>query len=130
MPTVDEMLAQARETLDRVGPEEAAQAMQRDAVLVDIRSDEQRARDGHVPGAVRVARNVMEWRCDPTGDHRDPQVSDPSRPLILFCDEGYASSLAAAILQDLGHPQATDLDGGFQAWRAAGLPVVSADGGG
>jgi rhodanese-related sulfurtransferase len=127
MPTVDEMLAEARTHLDRVTPAQAREAMERDSILVDIRSDEQRARDGEIPGAVRIARNVMEWRCDPAGDARDPQVSDPSKPLILFCDEGYASSLAARILQDLGHPRATDLDGGFRAWRAEGLPVTAPD---
>jgi rhodanese-related sulfurtransferase len=125
MPTVDQMLAHARATLTRVDPEQAVAARDGGAILVDIRSDEQRARDGVIPGTVRIARNVMEWRCDPQGSHRDPQVSDPATPLILFCDEGYASSLAAAILQDLGHPDATDLDGGFQAWRAAGLPITS-----
>jgi rhodanese-related sulfurtransferase len=125
VPSVDEMLAQARSTLNRVTPEQALAAREQGAVLVDIRSDEQRARDGVIPDTVRIARNVMEWRCDPASDARDPEVSDPERPLILFCDEGYASSLAAVILQDLGHAQATDLDGGFQAWRSAGLPVTS-----
>jgi rhodanese-related sulfurtransferase len=124
MPTVEEMLAQARAKLHRPTPEEALAAVEGGALLVDIRSDEQRARDGVIPDTIRIARNVMEWRCDPRGSHRDPRVSDPHRRLILFCDEGYASSLAAEILQDLGHPQATDLDGGFQAWRAAGLPVT------
>ena len=119
------MLAQARSTLNRVTPDEAVAAMEEGAVLVDMRSDEQRARDGIVPDAVRIPRNVLEWRADPSSDHRDPRISDPGRPVILFCDEGYASSLAAAILQDLGLPLATDLDGGFQAWRSAGLPVIA-----
>lgn len=121
---VDEMLSRAREELARVGPEEASAAMAGRALLVDIRSDEQRARDGVVPDAIRIARNVLEWRCDPRSADRDPRVSDPSRPLIVMCDEGYQSSLVAATLHELGHPDATDLDGGFQAWRAAGLPVV------
>jgi rhodanese-related sulfurtransferase len=76
-----------------------------------------------VPGAAHVPRNALEWRCDPTSPHRDPRVSDPDRELIVMCDEGYQSSLAAATLQELGLPAATDLVGGFQAWREAGLPV-------
>ena len=97
--------------------------MDHGAVLVDIRSDSQRARDGAVPGAVPIARNVLEWRCDPASPYRDERVSDPEQRLIVMCDEGYQSSLAAAALQELGHERATDLAGGFQAWRAAGLPV-------
>jgi len=125
---LDEMLAAARERLERLDPVQARAAMDAGAVLVDIRSDEQRARDGHVPGSVRIARNVLEWRCAPSSADRDPAVSDPGRPLVVMCDEGYQSSLAAATLQDLGLPRATDLDGGFQAWRAAGLPVSEAGG--
>ena len=125
-PSVDELLARARGTLDRVDPAGAAAALAAGAVLVDIRSDTQRAVDGIVPGAVRVARNVLEWRCDPASRWRRPEVSDPARRVILMCDEGYQSSLAAATLQGLGLPRATDLAGGFQAWRAAGLPVEPA----
>ena len=76
-----------------------------------------------MPGSVFIARNVLEWRCDPNGSHRDERVADPERPLIVMCDAGFQSSLAAATLHELGHDRATDLDGGFQAWRAAGLPV-------
>ena len=121
--TVDEMLAEARRRLDRMRPEEAHAAAQDGAVLVDIRADAQRAADGIVPAAVRIPRNVLEWRCDPSSDHRDDRVSDPAKRIIVMCDEGYQSSLVAALLQDLGHHEATDLEGGFQAWRAAGLPV-------
>jgi rhodanese-related sulfurtransferase len=129
MPTtVDEMLAEARQRLERLGPEQARAAIQDGAVLVDIRADAQRAADGTVPAAVRIPRNVLEWRCDPTSDHRDERVSDPSRKVIVMCDEGYQSSLAAVVLQDLGLERATDLAGGFQAWRAAGLPVEPASG--
>jgi rhodanese-related sulfurtransferase len=121
--TVDELLARARARLRRVEPAEAAAALAGGAVLVDIRSDSDVERDGVVPGAVRIARNVLEWRCDPASRWRDPAVSDPERRVILMCDEGYQSSLAAATLQELGLPHATDLAGGFRAWRAAGLPV-------
>jgi rhodanese-related sulfurtransferase len=120
---IDELLDQARRGLERLTPEEAQAAMADGAVLVDIRSESQRARDGVVPDAVFIPRNVLEWRCDPTSESRDERVSDPRRRLILMCDEGYQSSLAAAVLQRQGLPAATDLDGGFQAWRAAGLPV-------
>jgi rhodanese-related sulfurtransferase len=120
---IDSVLEQARARLERIGPADAAAAMERGAVLVDIRSESQRERDGVVPGSVFVARNVLEWRCDPGSDWRDERVSDPERLVIVMCDEGYQSSLAAASLQDVGLPRATDLDGGFRAWRAAGLPV-------
>jgi rhodanese-related sulfurtransferase len=119
--TVDELLDRARSRLRRVEPAELAAELGRGAVLVDIRSDSHRAADGPVPSAVEIPRNVLEWRCDPTSPWRDPRVSDPSRRVILMCDEGYQSSLAAATLQDLGLREATDLVGGFQAWRAAGL---------
>jgi rhodanese-related sulfurtransferase len=122
--TVDDLLAQARERLERVDPAQAADALRDGAVLVDIRAESQRARDGVVPGSVFIARNVLEWRCDPSGSDRDERVADPDRPLIIMCDAGYQSSLAAATLHELGHARATDLDGGFQAWRAAGLPVA------
>ena len=125
--TVEELLGQARAGLDRVAATEAAAAIAAGAVLVDIRSDSQRSRDGLVAGAVFVPRNVLEWRCDPASPWREPLVSDPRRRLILMCDEGYQSSLAAALLQTIGHPLATDLAGGFRAWRAAGLPVEPAD---
>ncbi|TMK62046.1 MAG: sulfurtransferase [Actinobacteria bacterium] len=121
--SVDELLADARRRLERLDPQEAHGALLRGAVLVDIRSESQRARDGVVPGAHLVARNVLEWRADPASEWRDPAIADPSRQVIVMCDEGYQSSLAAATLQELGIERATDLIGGFQAWRKAGLPV-------
>jgi rhodanese-related sulfurtransferase len=121
--TADDLLARARSRLQRVEPADLDDELAGDAVLVDIRSDSQRSADGIVEEAVFIPRNVLEWRCDPVSPWRDPRVSDPSRRVILMCDEGYQSSLAAAVLQDLGMPRATDLVGGFQAWRAAGLPV-------
>jgi rhodanese-related sulfurtransferase len=127
MSRVDELLEQARAKLARLDPAAAREAIDAGAVLVDIRADSQRERDGVVPGAVFIARNVLEWRCDPEGSHRDERVADPQRPLIVMCNEGYQSSLVAATLQQLGHADATDLDGGFQAWRAAGLPVAPLD---
>jgi rhodanese-related sulfurtransferase len=124
---VEALLERARGRLERVTPEQAAMAALGDGgVIVDIRSESQRARDGVVPGSVFIARNVLEWRCDPASEHRDPRVGGLDRQLIVMCDGGYQSSLAAANLQELGFMSATDLAGGFQAWRAAGLPVEQA----
>lgn len=121
--TVDELLTEARRDLERLEPAAAAEAIANGALLVDIRSERQRDRDGLVPGAVFVPRNVLEWRCDPGCLSRDERLADFDRWLILMCDEGYQSSLAAATLQRLGFARATDLAGGFQAWRGAGLPI-------
>ena len=124
--TIDELLAQARAGLVRVGPLEAQDAIGGGALLVDIRSESQRAAEGIVPGAIWLARNTLEWRCDPSSEARDDRVGGLERHLIVMCDQGYGSSLAAATLQQLGFARATDLVGGFQAWRAAGLPVARA----
>jgi rhodanese-related sulfurtransferase len=124
--TIDEILTAARRRLRRVDPAAASDAVARGAVIVDIRAESQRARDGVVPGAHYVPRNELEWRADPSSDWRDPIVSDPDRQVIVMCNAGYQSSLVAATLQELGLEHATDLEGGFQAWRAAGLPVEPA----
>jgi rhodanese-related sulfurtransferase len=121
--TADELLAEARRELSRLEPAEAASAIAAGAILLDVRSELQRERDGVVPGSVFFPRNVLEWRCDPASPARDERVSDLGRQLIVMCHEGYQSSLAAANLRRLGFERATDLAGGFQAWRAAGLPV-------
>jgi rhodanese-related sulfurtransferase len=121
---IEELLERSRAGLGRLSPAEALAAAGRGAVLVDIREDHQRERDGLVPGAVVVPRNVLEWRCAPESEWRDDRVSDPARVLVLICHEGYQSSLAAATLQQLGLPLATDVDGGFLAWRDAGLPTL------
>ena len=122
--TADDLLAEARRDLERLEPAAAAAALAAGAVLVDVRSELQRERDGVVPGSIFFPRNVLEWRCDPASDWRDFRVSDPKRQLIVMCDEGFQSSLAAANLRRLGL-DATDVVGGFQAWRSAGLPVAS-----
>jgi rhodanese-related sulfurtransferase len=121
--TVDQLLEAARSGLERLGPEQARAATEDGAVLVDIRADRQRERDVVVPGAIHHPRNVLEWRADPCCSARDPRIADYGARVIVMCDQGYQSSLAAANLQALGLTRATDLDGGFQAWRAAGLPV-------
>ena len=123
MSTIDDLLARARAVIERFGPAEALDEMRSGAVLVDVRSETQIARDGTVPGAIVVPRNALEWRCAPDGEHRDPRLSDPAARLIVMCDGGYQSSLAAANLRELGLHRAADLAGGFQAWRDAGLPI-------
>jgi rhodanese-related sulfurtransferase len=123
------MLARARARLGaRPGPAETAAAAAAGALLVDIRPVEQRRRDGELPGAIVVDRNALEWRLAPSSAHRLPDAGDPDRTVVVVCDEGYASSLAAATLRDLGLTGATDLAGGFQAWAAAGLPVSPFEG--
>jgi rhodanese-related sulfurtransferase len=121
---IDELLEGARASLQRVAPEEAERATRSGALLVDMRPIEQRARDGEIPGALIIDRNVLEWRLDPGSEHRIPEIRSHDDAVILFCNEGYASSLAAATLQQLGLRHATDMVGGFQAWRAAGFPTT------
>jgi len=121
--TVDELLAGARARLVRLQPGEAAEARDRGALLVDIRPQAQRAEEGGIPGAVVIERNVLEWRLDPTSPWRIPEADSHRREVIVFCSQGYTSSLAAASLQDLGLVRATDLVGGFQAWAQVGLPT-------
>lgn len=123
--TVAELLEGSRAGLERVSPAEAARAVEDGgALLLDVRSELQRERDGLIPGALFHPRNVVEWRADPASGHDDPRLSgDLARQVIVVCNEGYQSSLVAATLQQLGFTRATDLDGGFQAWRAAGLPI-------
>ena len=121
--TVDELLADARAKLDRLDPREAQAAVESgEALIVDIRADSQRAADGVVPGAAFIPRNVIEWRVDPATDYGDERLTSGKR-VVVMCNEGYQSSLVAATLQDLGLEGATDLAGGFQAWRGAELPV-------
>jgi rhodanese-related sulfurtransferase len=121
--SVEQILSQARSRLARLGPEEANQALEAGALLVDIRSDSQRDRDGLIPGARVVPRNELEWRLDPACDYGDPELANPDAQVVVFCNKGYQSSLVAATLKDMGFDRATDVDGGFQAWREAGLPV-------
>jgi rhodanese-related sulfurtransferase/mannose-6-phosphate isomerase-like protein (cupin superfamily) len=123
--TIEQMLSAARARLLRLSPDEAYEAVERtEALLVDIRPEGQRAIDGSIPGALIVERNVLEWRFDPASSARLPVATDHDLQVIVFCTEGYTSSLAAAALQDLGLWRATDLVGGFDAWRAAGLPIM------
>ncbi len=120
--TIDQVLAEARSRLDRLSPGQAMAASRAGALIVDIRPAAQRAAEGEVPGSLVIERNVLEWRFDPVSSARLPQARYDLR-VIIMCSAGYTSSLAAAALQDLGIRSATDMDGGFLAWAAAGLPV-------
>jgi rhodanese-related sulfurtransferase/mannose-6-phosphate isomerase-like protein (cupin superfamily) len=123
--SIEQVLSAARARLRRLTPDQAYEAVATtDAILVDIRPESQRAIEGSIPGALVVERNVLEWRFDPASSARLPVATDHDLQIIVFCSEGYTSSLAAASLQDLGLRRATDLVGGFQAWRAAGLPTA------
>ena len=124
--SAEQLLGQARCRLKRLSPERAHAAALVGALLIDIRSEVQREHDGEIPGSRFIARKVLEWRCDRASPWRDAAVTDAGARIILICNEGYQSSLAAATLQQLGLIDATDVIGGFQAWKAAGLPVQAA----
>nr|WP_308289925.1 rhodanese-like domain-containing protein [Streptomyces cylindrosporus] len=122
---IDELLERVRAGYARVEPKEAYEAaLAGEALLVDIRYAALRERDGLIPGALVVERNELEWRLDPRGSHRAAEATSHDLRIVVICNEGYASSLAAASLHQLGLHRATDLVGGFQAWKAAGLPLL------
>ncbi|MFJ9342539.1 rhodanese-like domain-containing protein [Streptomyces sp. NPDC101733] len=121
---IDELLERVRAGYTRIEPQAAYEASRAGALLVDIRYQALRERDGLIPGAVVVERNELEWRLDPLGSHRLPEATGHDLRVVVICNEGYASSLAAASLHALGLRRATDLTGGFQAWKSAGLPVT------
>jgi len=122
--TIDELLANARQRFVRVEAAQAAAELAKGALLVDTRPAEQRAEGGEIPGATVIERNVLEWRLDPASPSRIAAATGHDIRVIVICNEGYSSSLVAATLQDLGLVNATDVIGGFQAWRAAGLPTI------
>lgn len=117
LAAIDALLETARQGLDRVQPANLAFEIAAGALVVDTRTIEQRRRDGELPGAVIIDRNLLEWRLDPTCPHHIPEVTDSDCRIIIVCNEGYSSSLAAATLRELGLELSTDLVGGFQAWR-------------
>ena len=114
---VNRLLTEVRRDLDRVRPEDLADEVAAGALVVDIRPAENRGPEGEMPGALVVDRNVLEWRLDPTCEDRLPEADDPDRKVILFCNDGYASSIAAETLHRVGLGRATDLVGGYRAWR-------------
>lgn len=122
-PNVDLALARERRGLARLTPRDALVAAAAGALLVDTRTETQRAEQGELPGAVVIDRTVLEWRLDPTSLWRIDEATDPQQVVIVVCSQGYSSSFAAAALQRIGLPNATDMIGGFEAWVADGLPV-------
>lgn len=122
---IEHLLAESREKLARVSPQEAFEIQRDGGLIIDIRPESDRLTDGVIPGALTVERIVLEWRLDPAGSHRLTGLH-PQRPVVLVCNEGYASSLAAAQAQELGLTKATDLAGGFRAWKEQGLPTTAA----
>jgi rhodanese-related sulfurtransferase len=117
---VERLLAEARAVLGpRPGPAELPALVAAGALVVDIRPESHRRDEGEIPGALAVERNVLEWRLDPLGAHRLEQLGSPEHVVVLVCDEGYASSLAAVVLRTLGLVNATDLDGGYRGWAAS-----------
>lgn len=121
MSRIDRVLDAARRRYHRLPAEEVPDALRRGAALVDIRPQAQRAREGEIPGALVIERNVLEWRCDPTSDARLPEAVGDDVEWVIVCSEGYTSSLAAAALLDLGLRRATDVAGGYRALAAAGV---------
>jgi rhodanese-related sulfurtransferase len=121
--TIQELLARAHLRYRRLSPQQAYEAMRAGALLIDVRDGDQRRQDGIIPGALMIDRTVLEWRVDPASGAADPAIASLDRSLILICNQGYSSSLAVASLLDLGATRVTDVIGGFQGWRTAGLPV-------
>jgi rhodanese-related sulfurtransferase len=126
--TIDALLREARSRLDRVAPSDLGAEQEAGSLVIDTRSSDERRRHGVIPGSIHIPRSVLEWRVDPDADpaFRNPHVHGLDQRLVLVCADGYSSSLAAATLRDLGFGRATDLDGGFTAWKKLGLPVGSA----
>ncbi len=124
--TLEELLEAARAKIERLDPAEAFAAIQQGALLIDIRADIDRARDGIVPGSLHIPRTVLEWRTDPDSDWRNPHVGGLDQQILLLCNHGCASVFAAVMLVDLGFARAGDVVGGFAGWRDAGLPTVPA----
>jgi len=126
--TIEELLSEARARLERLEPEEALAAQRSGALVIDTRSHDERERHGVIPGSLHIPRSVLEWRLDPDTDPevRNANVSGLDDWIVLICEHGLSTSLAAATLQDLGFTRATDVVGGFAAWQERGLPVQRA----
>ena len=121
--SASELLSQARLRITRYRPHAAAEAQTAGATIVDLRCNEDRLAEGTVPNAVVVGLSVLPWRVDPGAERTDPRINDRATRLILMCNDGYSSSLAAATLTEMGFADVGDIDGGFRAWSAAGLPI-------
>lgn len=124
--TLEELLEEAQARIERLEPAQALAAVEQGALLIDIRSDSERERDGIVSGSLHIPRTVLEWRVDPDSTWRNPHIGGLDRQIVIFCDHGCSSVFAAAALVELGFTRAGDVVGGFAAWREAGLPIVNA----
>jgi rhodanese-related sulfurtransferase len=124
--TLAELLADASARIERLEPSDAHAAVEHGALVVDIRSDASRERDGVVPGSLHIPRTVLEWRLAPDSETRTPYVAGLEQRIVVLCEHGSSSVLAAATLVDLGYTRAGDVMGGFEAWQAAGLPTMPA----
>lgn len=122
--TVDDLLGGARARIDRVAPQQVLGAIEEGAVVVDLRCPDERLRTGMIPGSIPIARSVLEWRADPASPWRDDRIARPDLRVLLLCEQGYSSSLAASTLRELGFHRSGDVIGGMEAWLAHGLPVV------
>jgi rhodanese-related sulfurtransferase len=120
---IDALLERARTGMRRLDPHETQAAVAACALLIDTRTDRQRAAQGDLPGAIVIDRTVLEWRLDPASADRIPEATGAGRQIVVVCRQGYSSSLAAASLRAIGLHRATDLAGGVEAWLAAGLPT-------
>ena len=126
--TVNDLLTASRSRIERLNPPAAFAAADGGALLIDTRCSEQRRETGIIPGSVHVPLSILFWRLDPASASKEASLADLGRQIILVCAHGYSSSIAAATLRDLGFARASDIDGGFEAWQAAGLPTeVAAD---
>jgi rhodanese-related sulfurtransferase len=123
--SVDELLELARADIERLSVQDAFDRQQQGALLIDIRPVAQRAEHGVVPHTLCIERNVLEWRLDPQSAYRLPDIGSYERQVLVLCQQGYASSFAAASLRQLGFEHVGDVVGGFDAWRSAGLPVAA-----
>jgi rhodanese-related sulfurtransferase len=122
--TIDDLLETSRGRIRRYQPAEALEAMNHGAVLIDVRCQEDRSAEGGIDAAILIPRTVLEWRADPSSTWKDDRIAQPDLPLIIMCNDGYSSSLAAATLLDIGFTNTGDVIGGFRAWKASGLPVL------
>ena len=123
MTTVEQMLAEARTRIRRSSPRDALVEISQGAVVIDLRCPDERHRTGMIPGSIAIARSVLEWRADPASPWRDHRIARHDVRMLLLCEQGYSSSLAAAALHQLGFREAGDIIGGMEAWLSEGLPV-------
>lgn len=121
--TINDMLHEARASVANLQPHAAFDAVRAGALIIDTRTAVERKLEGVIAGSLHMPRTLLEWGCDPASGHANPAINRFDQHLIIMCNEGYSSALAAVSLQRLGFVHAANLDGGYRAWRAAGLPT-------